>query len=70
MEGQPTMGSLSSKAGISLGYDNSAHPHVDGVESYRYDQNGSMTWRWTGGTTYKVTYDGDNRLAEANGVQS
>ncbi len=61
-----TTGNLSSKAGVSYGYQDSSHfhavTHLDSVQKYWYDANGNMTERNVGSDSYELIYDADNRL--------
>jgi YD repeat-containing protein len=67
-------GNLSSKAGVSYAYNDTAHKHavthLGGVQKYWYDSNGNMTQRIAGSDTYTLTYDYENRLTQVkkNGV--
>ena len=67
-------GNLSSKAGVSYGYQDSSHfhavTHLDGVQKYWYDANGNMTDRIVGSDSYDLTYDVDNRLVEVEKNQT
>ena len=69
-----TTGNLSSKAGVSYGYQDSSHfhavTHLDGVQKYWYDTNGNMTERIVGSDSYELTYDADNRLVEVEKNQT
>jgi YD repeat-containing protein len=57
-------------------YTNIAHVHavtaISGLGTFAYDDNGNMTQRVEGGTTYKQTFDVENRLTQvvAVGVQT
>jgi len=54
-------GNITSKAGTSYAYNDSAHKHavthLGGVQKYWYDGNANMTTRIAGGVTYTLTYD-------------
>ena len=67
-------GSLSSKAGVSYGYQDSSHfhavTHLDSVQKYWYDANGNMTDRIVGSDSYGLAYDADNRLVEVEKNQT
>jgi RHS repeat-associated protein len=61
-------GNLAEKAGVTYGYNDSAHAHavtqLDGQTFYTYDDNGNMTTRVVGNDTYTLSYDAENRLVE------
>jgi RHS repeat-associated protein len=67
-----TTGNLSSKAGVSYTYLDSAHKHavthLGGVQKYWYDANGNMTTRISGSNTYTLGYDTENRLITVSGA--
>jgi RHS repeat-associated protein len=70
-----TIGNLTSKAGVSYGYNDGAHKHavthLNGVQKYWYDADGNQTKRVVGSDTYDpLTYDYENRLTQVtkNGV--
>jgi len=69
-----TTGNLSSKAGVSYGYQDTNHfhavTHLDSVQKYWYDANGNMTDRIVGSDSYEMTYDADNRLVEVEKNQT
>jgi len=69
-----TTGNLSSKAGVSYGYQDTNHfhavTHLDSVQKYWYDANGNMTERIVGSDSYELTYDADNRLVEVEKNQT
>ena len=50
----------------------SAHKHavtaVSGGHSYAYDANGNLTSRTTGGQSFTLTYDAENRLVSVSGA--
>ena len=58
-----TTGNLSSKAGVSYGYQDTNHfhavTHLDSVQKYWYDANGNMTDRIVGSDSYDLTYDAE-----------
>ncbi len=64
----PDTGNLSSNAGVSYTYGDSAHKHAvtstSNGNSYGYDQNGNQTTRTVGGITYTLIYDAENRLVQ------
>lgn len=61
-----SIGNLTRKGGTSYGYQDGGHihavTHLNGVRKYWYDANGNQTKRITGGGTYYLTYDAENRL--------
>ena len=69
-----TTGNLSSKAGVSYGYQDTNHfhavTHLDSVQKYWYDANGNMTDRIVDNDRYELTYDAENRLVEVEKNQT
>ncbi len=67
----PDTGNLSTKAGVSYGYNDSARKHavthLAGVQKYWYDANGNMITRIVGATTYSLSYDAENRMTAVSG---
>jgi RHS repeat-associated protein len=72
-------GNLSSKGGVSYTYNaqvsctagNRTIPHAvsgAGGNSYVYDCNGNQVTRTIGGSTYNLSYDGENRLTGVSGA--
>ena len=61
-----TTGNLSSKAGVSYGYQDSSHFHtvtyLDSVQKYWYRCNENITDRIVGSDSYDLAYDANNRL--------
>jgi len=61
-------GNLASKTGMGTYTYNTIHKHAVATtstgRSYQYDANGNMTQRVTGGSTYDLSYDVENRLTE------
>jgi RHS repeat-associated protein len=55
-------------------YGDAAHRHavtgVSGGHSYAYDANGNMVSRTTGGQSFTLTYDAENRLVSVSGAVS
>ncbi len=65
-----TTGNLASKAGQTLTYGASNHPHAAsamGSNLYTYDANGNMLTRKVAGVTYTLGYDADGRLVSISG---
>jgi hypothetical protein len=66
------LGLLSSKAGVSYTYQDTAHKHavthLGGVQKYWYDANGNMTTRISGSNTYTFSYDTENHLLTVSGA--
>jgi RHS repeat-associated protein len=64
----PDTGNLSSNAGVSYTYGDSAHKHAvtstSNGNSYGYDANGNQTTRTVGGITYTLIYDAESRLVQ------
>ena len=58
-------GNLASKAGQTLAYTDTNHPHAAtglGSNVYSYDANGNMTSRQISSGTYTLSYDAESRL--------
>ena len=69
-----TTGNLNSKAGQTLAYADTNHPHAAtgmGSNTYTYDANGNMVIRVLstalGMVTYTLTYDAESRLVGISG---
>lgn len=61
-----TVGNVEIKAGVDYDYADAAHvhavTHLDSQERYRYDANGNMIRRISGGVTYLQRFDVEGRL--------
>jgi RHS repeat-associated protein len=63
-------GNLDSKAGQTLAYADTNHPHAAtgmGSNVYSYDANGNMTSRQIASGTYTLSYDAEGRLVSISG---